>query len=197
MYYGGAESWNLRDTHMFETLQHLLDAGGPQARAIVWAHNSHIGDARHTEMGYARDELNIGQLCREHFAAQCALIGFGTNAGTVAAADNWDADMQIMTVRPARQGSYERLCHEAGGARFLLDLRADAPLRRALMKPRLERFIGVIYRPDTELHSHYARTSLPQQFDAFVWFDQTRAVTPLGHEHVAAGTVPDTYPFGV
>jgi protein-L-isoaspartate(D-aspartate) O-methyltransferase len=202
MYYGGAESWNLRDTHMFETLQHLLDAGGPQARAVVWAHNSHIGDARHTEMGYARDELNIGQLCREKFATQCALIGFGTHTGTVAAASNWDADVEIMQVRPSRQDSYERLCHDAGGERFalerfLLDLRDDTPLRRTLLEARLERFIGVIYRPDTELMSHYASASLPQQFDAYVWFDETRAVTPLGHEHLPAGAVPDTYPFGV
>jgi len=197
MYHGGAESWNLRDTHMFETLQHLLDAGGAQARAVVWAHNSHIGDARHTEMGYARDELNIGQLCREKFGERCALIGFGTHRGTVAAASDWDADVEIMTVRPSRTGSYERLCHDAGGTRYLLDLRDDSALRRSLLDERLERFIGVIYRPDTELLSHYANASLPRQFDAFVWFHETHAVTPLGHEHLPSGAVPDTYPFGL
>ena len=198
MYYGGAESWNLRDTHMFETLGHLLDAHGPQSKAIVWAHNSHIGDARHTEMGTARDELNIGQLCRERFGGQAALVGFGTHAGTVAAASDWDGDMQVKRVRPSRRDSVERLCHDSGVPRFLLDLRKGhhEALRRRLLAPRLERFIGVIYRPDTELQSHYAEVSLPQQFDAYCWFDETTAVTPLGSQHPAPGA-PETYPFGV
>jgi len=201
MYYGGPESWNLRDTHMFETLQHLLDARGPQSRAVVWAHNSHIGDARHTEMGVVRDELNIGQLCREHFGDEAALIGFGTHAGTVAAASEWDGDMEVMRVRPSHRDSYERLCHDAGVPRFLLDLRegrgeqADA-LRGRLLDPRLERFIGVIYRPETELRSHYAEASLPGQFDAYVWFDESSAVTPLGPEHARPGA-PATYPFAL
>jgi protein-L-isoaspartate(D-aspartate) O-methyltransferase len=198
MYYGGAESWNLRDTHMFETLERLLEARGPQSKAVVWAHNSHIGDARFTEMGSVRDELNIGQLCRERFGAQAALVGFGTHSGTVAAASDWDGHMEIKRIRPSHPDSYERLCHDAGVARFLLDLakgRHEA-LRRRLLEPRLERFIGVIYRPDTELASHYASASLPQQFDAFIWLDETTAVTPLGPEHVEPG-VPDTYPFGL
>jgi protein-L-isoaspartate(D-aspartate) O-methyltransferase len=196
MYYGGAESWNLRDTHMFDTLGHLLDAGGPDAKAIVWAHNSHIGDARHTEMGVMRDELNIGQLCRQRFGGEAALIGFGTHAGRVAAASDWDGDMEIKRVRPSRPDSYEQLFHQAGVSRCLLDLDADTPLRRRLLEPKLERFIGVIYRPETELASHYAQASLPQQFDAFVWFDETTAVTPLGPEHAKVG-VPDTFPFGL
>ena len=196
MYYGGAESWNLRDTHMFETLEHLLEAHGPQSKAVVWAHNSHIGDARYTEMGIVREELNIGQLCRERFGDQAALIGFGTHTGTVAAASDWGGEMEIKRVRPSHRDSYERLCHEANVARFLLDLGRHQALRRRLLEPRLERFIGVIYRPDTELMSHYANASLPQQFDAFVWFDETSAVTPLGPEHAKAG-VPDTYPFGL
>jgi len=196
MYYGGAQSWNLRDTHMFETLEHLLEARGPQSKAVVWAHNSHIGDARYTDMGAMRDELNIGQLCRERFGDQAALIGFGTHTGTVAAATDWDGDMEIKRVRPSHRDSYERLCHDAGVARFLLDLGRDEALRRRLLEPRLERFIGVIYRPDSELMSHYADASLPQQFNAFVWFDETQAVTPLGPEHVKLG-VPDTYPFGL
>jgi protein-L-isoaspartate(D-aspartate) O-methyltransferase len=196
MYYGGAESWNLRDTHMFETLGHLLEAHGPQSRAVVWAHNSHIGDARYTEMGVVREELNIGQLCRERFGDQAALIGFGTHTGTVAAASDWGGDMEIKRVRPSHRDSYERACHDANVPRFLLDLGRDQALRRRLLEPRLERFIGVIYRPDTELMSHYANASLPQQFDAFVWFDETSAVTPLGSEHAKAG-VPDTYPFGL
>lgn len=198
MYYGGAESWNLRDTHMFETLGHLLDAHGPQSKAIVWAHNSHIGDARHTEMGSARDELNIGQLCRERFGDAAALVGFGTHAGTVAAASDWDGDMEVMQVRPSHRDSVERPCHDSGVPRFLLDLRKGRheALRRRLLPPRLERFIGVIYRPDTELQSHYAEVSLPQQFDAYTWFDETTAVTPLGSQHPTGG-VPETWPFGV
>jgi protein-L-isoaspartate(D-aspartate) O-methyltransferase len=197
MYYGGAESWNLRDTHMFETLTHLLEAKGPEAKAIVWAHNSHIGDARHTDMGAMRDELNIGQLCRERFGREAALIGFGTHTGTVAAATDWDDDMEVKRVNPSRADSYERLCHDARKPRFLLDLspgRHEA-LRRRLAEPRLERFIGVIYRPDTELWSHYSQAVLAEQFDAWVWFDETEAVTPLGPEHHQG--MPETYPFGV
>ncbi|OSI78649.1 protein-L-isoaspartate O-methyltransferase [Bradyrhizobium canariense] len=196
MYYGGAESWNLRDTHMFETLQHILDAQGPRSKAVVWAHNSHIGDARFTEMGVAREELNIGQLCRDKFAGAASLVGFGTHTGTVAAASDWDGKMEVMQVRASRPDSYERQFHEAGVARGLLEFRRDESLRRRLLEPRLERFIGVIYRPETELQSHYAEASLPQQFDAFLWLDETHAVRPLGPEHHRAG-VPDTYPFGL
>ena len=196
MYYGGAESWNLRDTHMFETLGHILDAQGPGSKAVVWAHNSHIGDARYTEMGAVRDELNIGQLCREKFAEAASLIGFGTHTGTVAAASDWDAEMEVMTVRPSRSDSYERLFHDGGAANGLLEFRREEGLRRRLLEPRLERFIGVIYRPNTELQSHYAEASLPQQFDAFVWFDETHAVCPLESEHRPIGA-PDTYPFGL
>lgn len=196
MYYGGAESWNLRDRHMFETLEHLLEAGGPQTRAVVWAHNSHIGDARHTDMGQLRGELNIGQLCRERFGDDAALIGFGTHTGTVAAASDWDGEMEVKPIRPSQGDSYERLCHDSGVERFLLHLGDDGAARRGLLKPRLERFIGVIYRPETELRSHYAEACLPRQLDAWVWFDETSAVTPLGNEHPGAG-VPDTYPFGV
>ncbi|MDG4874973.1 protein-L-isoaspartate(D-aspartate) O-methyltransferase [Mesorhizobium sp. WSM4935] len=196
MYYGGPQSWNLRDTHMFETLERILDARGPNAKAVVWAHNSHIGDARYTEMGISREEVNIGQLCRQRFGDAAALIGFGTHAGTVAAATDWDGEMEIKSVRPSREDSYERLCHDSGIDRFLLDLGRDPNLRDRLTERRLERFIGVIYRPETELHSHYADASLARQFDAFVWFDETSAVTPLGPEHAAQG-VPETYPFGV
>jgi protein-L-isoaspartate(D-aspartate) O-methyltransferase len=198
MYYGGPESWNVRDTHMFETLGHLLDARGPQSKAIVWAHNSHIGDARYTEMGVVREELNIGQLCREAFGDGAALIGFGTHTGTVAAATDWGGAMEVKRVRPSHRESYERLCHLAGVSRFLLDLekgRHDG-LRHRLLEPRLERFIGVIYRPEAELLSHYSDASLPQQFDAYVWFDETSAVTPLGPQHAKPGA-PDTYPFGL
>ena len=198
MYYGAAESWNLRDTHMFETLENLLEAHGPRSKAIVWAHNSHIGDARHTEMGAVRGELNIGQLCRERFGAAAALIGLGTHTGTVAAATDWDGDMEVKRVRPSHADSYERLCHDSGVPNFLIDLRPGRHevLRRRLAEPKLERFIGVIYRPETELQSHYAEASLSQQFDAFLWFDETTAVTPLGDQHARPGA-PDTYPFGL
>jgi erythromycin esterase-like protein len=197
MYYGAAESWNLRDTHMFETLCAILEARGPRAKAVVWAHNSHIGDASKTEMGLVRGELNIGQLCRERFGEQAALIGFGTHSGEVACADDWDGPMQVKTVTPSRPDSYERLAHESGEPRFLLDLREGRheDLRRRLLEPRLERFIGVIYRPDTERWSHYAECVLPRQFDAFVWFDETTAVTPLP-TRVRKGE-DDTYPFGL
>jgi erythromycin esterase-like protein len=197
MYYGGAKSWNLRDTHMFDTLRTLLDAKGPEAKAVVWAHNSHIGDASKTDMGREREELNIGQLCREHFGAEAALIGFGTHAGTVACADDWDEPMVIKRVNPSRDDSYERLAHDSGVPRFLLDLREGVhdPLRRELLEERLERFIGVIYRPDTERWSHYSACTLPEQFDAYAWFDETTAVTPLPTPQ--AEGAEDTYPSGL
>src|SRR4051812_4167209 len=133
MYYGGAESWNLRDTHMFETLKNVLAARGPSAKAVVWAHNSHIGDARHTEMGAVRDELNIGQLCREQFGEhEAALIGMGTHTGTVAAASDWDGELEIKRVNPARPDSYERQFHDTGVPRFLLDMSGDGAAPRAL-----------------------------------------------------------------
>lgn len=197
MYYGAAESWNLRDTHMFETLCAVLDARGPNSKAVVWAHNSHIGDASRTEMGLVRGELNIGQLCREGFGSQAALIGFGTHTGTVACASDWGAPMETKAINPSRPDSYERLCHDAQALQFVLDLRADAnaTLHRSLRQPRLERFIGVIYRPETERWSHYSACSLSEQFDGWVWFDETTALVPtaVGQRDGA----PDTFPFGL
>ena len=197
MYYATAESWNLRDRHMFKTLNHLMDWRGKNAKAVVWAHNSHIGNAAATDMGKARDEINIGQLCREKFGSEAALIGFGTDRGTVAAADDWDGPMKIKTVRPAHPESYERLCMDSGVRRFLVDLRQGQreALRSALMRPRLERAIGVIYRPETELASHYFEAYLPEQFDGYVWFEETCAITPLPTE--AKEGAPETYPFGL
>jgi erythromycin esterase-like protein/predicted phosphoribosyltransferase/dienelactone hydrolase len=197
MYYGAHESWNLRDTHMFDTLERTLAMRGPASKAVVWAHNSHIGDARYTEMGAARGELNIGQLCRERFGRNAALIGMGTHGGTVMAASDWEAPAEVKTVRPSLSGSYEALCHAVGVGRYLIDLRphCNEPLREYLSRPRLERYIGVVYRPQTERFSHYADACLPEQYDGFVWFDETTAVTPL-----AAKTAPgedETYPFGL
>ena len=196
MYHGGTESWNLRDGQMFETLQRLLEQRGPDAKIVVWAHNSHIGDALATDMGGTRGQINLGQLCREAHGDQAALIGFGTDHGTVAAASRWNGPMQRMAVRPARDDSYESLAHRTGIERFLLDLRAGhhETLRHRLRPERLERFIGVIYKPETERQSHYAKASLSAQFDAYVWFDATEAVTPLTGD---SGEPPaDTYPFG-
>jgi len=198
MNYGSEESWNLRDTHMFETLCQLLDAKGPSAKAIVWAHNSHIGNAAFTDMGMRRGELNIGQLTKERFGDEARLIGFGTHSGSVAAADDWDEPMRIKAVRPSLPGSHERMAHDSGVPRFLLDLRegqVGSDLSEALLEPRLERFIGVIYRPETERWSHYSECILPRQFDAYVWFDQTSAVTPLPGEQRPGED--ETYPFGL
>ncbi|HEX8534791.1 MAG TPA: erythromycin esterase family protein, partial [Allosphingosinicella sp.] len=197
MYHGAAESWNLRDTHMFETLCQLLEARGPEAKAVVWAHNSHIGNAAHTEMGQVREELNIGQLCKEKFGEKARLIGFGTHTGTVAAATDWDEPMEVKQVRPSLAGSYERMSHDSGVERFLLDMRegVNEEAVEALLEPRLERFIGVIYRPETERWSHYAQAVLPNQFDAWVWFDETSAVTPLGEE--PSSGEEEMYPFGL
>jgi erythromycin esterase-like protein len=187
MYDGGDESWNLRDRHMFDTLEALLDFHGAGSKAIVWAHNSHLGDARATEMG-VRGQLNLGQLCRERFGDAAYLIGLGTDRGTVAAADDWDGEMRVMRVRPSHPESYERLCHDSGVAGFVLPLREPerAELRVELRTPRLERAIGVVYRPDTELQSHYFHASLPFQFDAWIWLDETRAVHPVAWRDVRA-----------
>ena len=196
MYYGSAQSWNLRDRHMFQTLQQLLRFHGPQAKAVIWAHNSHLGDASATEMA-ARGEINVGQLCRQRFGSACYSVGFGTDHGEVAAASTWGGPLEIKRVRPALEESYERVCHDTALESFFLPLRygLGSELRGALSEPRLERAIGVIYRPETERASHYFHAVLPSQFDEFVWFDETRAVDALA-SHELAG-VPETYPFGL
>ncbi len=198
MYYGSARSWNLRDTHMFDTLEALLAFYGPSSRGIIWEHNSHVGDAAATEMG-SKGELNVGQLCREKFGSAAYIVGFGTDHGTVAAASNWDEPMQRMRVRAAHPESYERWFHDSGLPAFMLHLRAPkkAALREELLPPRLERAIGIVYRPETELASHYFYASLPHQFDEYVWFDETRAVTPLEGKPGPQLDLPETYPFGL
>ena len=197
MYYGAHESWNLRDQHMFDTLERILAMRGPKSKIVVWAHNSHIGDARYTEMGAARSELNIGQLCRERFGPAAALIGFGTHSGSVLAASDWDSPAEVKAVRPSMPESFEALFHDAGMARYLVDLRTDhnEAVRDDLRPPRLERYIGVVYRPESERMSHYAHASLSDQYDGFVWFDETQAVTPLTMQ-VSTGE-DETYPFGL
>jgi erythromycin esterase-like protein len=197
MYYGGVESWNLRDRHMFETLEALLrhpGSHGPEAKAVVWAHNSHLGDASATDMGM-RGEWNLGQLCRESFGDRAFLVGFGTHHGTVAAAHEWDGPVRSMTIRPSHPQSYERLCHDAEVPAFFLHLREPAreEVRTELEPARLERAIGVLYRPDTELQSHYFHAVLPRQFDEYVWIDETRAVRPL--DDAATRGLPRAHPF--
>ncbi len=196
MFYGSRSAWNMRDTHMFETLEHLLRHHGEGSRGVVWAHNSHVGDSEATDMS-RRGEFNLGRLCRARFGDRVYSVGFGTHTGTVAAASNWDEPVQIKDIRPSLHGSYELLCHESGLTAFLLPLGepADGELRRGLLDERLERAIGVIYRPETERQSHYFHASLPRQFDEYIWFDRTRAVHPL--ESASLAGVPDTYPFGL
>jgi erythromycin esterase-like protein len=203
MYRSGTESWNLRDRHMFDTLRALLQRREPQegapAKAVVWAHNSHIGNAAATEMGWS-GEFNIGELCRTAFGEAAVLIGFGTDHGTVAAAHDWGDEMRIMQVRPVRPDSHEALFRSHAPPRSLTDLRSSvAPeLRTALAQPRLERAIGVIYRPESERQSHYFEAVLPEQFDAFVWFAETRAITPLpGAGAGSAAEAAETFPFGL
>lgn len=196
MYRGAAESWNLRDRHMFDTLQSLLAHRGDDSKVVVWAHNSHIGNAAATAMGW-RGEFNIGELCRLAYGDEAVLIGFGTDKGTVAAASDWGGEMAVMKVRPARTDSYEHAFRRTGIARSLTDWRGGnrRDLVSALGTPLLERAIGVVYRPETELHSHYFEAVLAEQFDAYVWFEETGAVTPLGHE--TPHGAPETYPFGL
>jgi erythromycin esterase-like protein len=195
MFGGRVESWNLRDTHMMETLQallmHVRQVAG-HARAVVWAHNSHLGDARATQMG-EQGELNLGQLVRDAFGEDARTVGFTTHAGTVTAATDWDAPAQRRRVRPSLVNSYERLFHDAGIGQFSLWLR-DADLVTALRTPRLERAIGVIYRPDTERLSHYFRARLAEQFDAVIHIDTTHALEPLEPWSVDEADLPETYP---
>jgi erythromycin esterase-like protein len=200
MYRGEASSWNLRDTHMADTLDALIthiERRKGDAKVVVWAHNSHLGDARATGMS-RRGELNVGQLVRERHASDALLVGFSTYDGTVAAASEWDGPVFRKDVLPAREGSVEELMHRSRHEAFILDL-AELPPEAGLSDPRLERAIGVIYRPETELFSHYFQARVSEQFDLLIHFDRTRAVDPLerrpGWE--TRGEWPETYPTGV
>ena len=185
-------SWNLRDRHMAETLEALV-AFRP-AKVVVWAHNSHLGDARATEMG-AAGELNLGQLVRQRHGLDAVLVGFLTYGGTVTAASDWDEPAERKHVRRALPGSYETFLHEAGPGNRFFDLTGAGPAARGLAEPRLERAIGVIYRPETERQSHYFHARLPQQFDAVLYYDTTRAVEPLERTGLwERGEVPETFP---
>ncbi|MEX2154445.1 MAG: erythromycin esterase family protein [Gemmatimonadaceae bacterium] len=199
MYRGSVASWNVRDRHMVQTLDALrshLDAQYAGTKIVVWAHNSHLGDARATDMGN-QGEVNVGQLVRQRYGGEALLIGFTTYDGTVTAASDWGAPVERKRVRPALDRSYEALFHAVGLSRFFLDLHRHRVVRAALRGPRLERAIGVIYRPDTERLSHYFDASLPLQFDAVFHYDRTRAVEPLEKTSRWMGgapELPETYP---
>lgn len=200
MFKGEVSSWNLRDRHMMETVVELvahLEQFSKPAKLVVWAHNSHLGNARATQMG-ARGELNLGQLMREHYGHQAKLIGFTTHTGTVTAASDWDAPAERRNVRPSLPESYEMLLHHTGHPRFWLEFEKHPELAFSLRGARLERAIGVIYRPETELASHYFTARLPDQFDAVLHFDHTRAVEPLERStEWEAGEVEETFPTGL
>jgi erythromycin esterase-like protein len=199
MFRGRRSSWNLRDTHMAETVDALaayLERSGRTPRIVIWAHNSHLGDARATEMG-RQGELNVGQLIRQKYRDDSVLVGFTTYSGTVTAATEWDDPGERKRVRPALPNSYERAFHDAGIPRFFLDLRnaRDLPLFDG---SHLERAIGVIYRPETERVSHYFEADMKNQFDAIYHFDETRALEPLEKpEAWHEVEPPETYPSGI
>jgi len=198
MFRGRASSWNLRDWHMVGTVENLVGHldGSRQPKAIIWAHNSHLGDARATEMSHY-GEVNVGQLIRERFGNEATLIGFTTHHGTVTAASDWGAPAERKNVRPALEGSYQDLFHEIGLPRFWIDLRGVGQIG-VLQQRRIQRAIGVIYRPETERLSHYFHARLPEQFDAAIHIDETRAVEPLERTGIwEEGELPETYPFKV
>ena len=200
MFQGRISSWNLRDQHMVRTLDALekhLAQQGQRPKIVVWEHNSHLGDARSTQMG-ASGEVNVGQLVREEHGNEAVLIGFSTYHGTVTAASDWDGAAGRKRVRDALPESYESIFHEVQQPRLMINLREESEAQAFLREPRLERAIGVIYRPETERPSHYFYASLPDQFDALLHFDRTRAVEPLERTAVwEHEEVPETFPYGV
>lgn len=201
MYRAEVSSWNLRDIHMAETVEALvehLSQDHRPAKIVVWQHNSHVGDARSTGM-LRRGELNVGQLMRQQYGADnVLLVGFTTYDGAVTAASNWGGIAERMRVRRALPGSVEALFHDVGHPRFSLRTRLDDALADNLRETRLHRAIGVIYRPETELISHYIDTRVADQFDVVLHIDHTRALEPLERTALwEQGQAPDTYPFGI
>lgn len=200
MFRGRVSSWNLRDSHMAETLDALtrhLSRDGEPAKIVVWEHNSHIGDARATDVGNL-GEWNVGELARKAYPGQTCLIGFSTYDGHVTAASAWDGPAERKRVRPALHGSYEELLHHVGLPRYWLNLRDDTPVRRIMMERRLERAIGVLYLPRTERQSHYFNAQMAQQFDAVIHIDRTEALVPLdATSGWHSGEPPETYPEGI
>ncbi|WP_158845986.1 erythromycin esterase family protein [Saccharothrix deserti] len=192
---GGQPSWNVRDRHMDDTLDRLLDHHGPGSKAVVWAHNTHIGDARATDMA-ASGLVNTGQLARERYGPdQVVLVGFGTHRGTVVAAEAWGAGMRAMPVPPARSGSLEdALHHAAPGEALFVFPRGDQP--DLLTDTLPHRAIGVVYHPEHERWGNYVETVLGERYDAFIWVDQTTALRPL-HTREVDVLEPETYPSGV
>jgi erythromycin esterase-like protein len=200
MFRSDVSSWNLRDQHMMEMLVEIIarsQTAGRQAKVVVWAHNSHVGDARATERT-RHGELNLGQLVREAYADQSRLIGFTTYEGEVTAATGWHLPGEKKEVRPGMEGSYERLFHELGIPEFWIDLGGEGPGVGELGRERLQRAIGVVYRPETERQSHYFKARLANEFDAVIHIDRTRPVLPLegvaGWDH---GEAPEAYPAGL
>lgn len=193
-------SWNLRDRHMMETLLSLMRHLNKQegaAKVVVWAHNSHLGNAEATQM-HEQGELNLGQLVRHHFGNQAFTVGFTTFQGTVTASSDWDGPAEQKTIRPALETSYENLFHLTGVPRFWLEFSQDQQMRELMCFPRLERAIGVVYQPNTERRSHYQFARLGDQFDAVIHVDHTHAVEPLEKTlHWENGEVDETYPTGL
>ncbi len=200
MFRGRISSWNLRDSHMAETLDALarhLSRDGAPAKIVVWEHNSHIGDARATEVG-GLGEWNVGELARKAYPGQTCLIGFSTYDGHVTAASEWDGPAERKRVRPALHGSYEELLHQVGLPRYYLNLRDDTPVRRLMLERRLERAIGVLYLARSERQSHYFNAQMAQQFDAIIHIDRTEALVPLdATSGWHSGEPPETYPEGI
>jgi erythromycin esterase len=191
---GGASSWNVRDRHMAETLGRLLDHHGPGAKAIVWEHNTHVGDARYTDMA-DRGLLNVGQLARERWGEkEVVLVGFGSHRGTVIAARQWGAPMERMPVPLAREGSWEDALHRAGGEDGLLVF--SGPEEEELLEERDHRAIGVVYDPGSERYSNYVPTLLSRRYDAFVYLEETRALRPLHPPWSGEPEEPETFPSG-
>jgi erythromycin esterase-like protein len=192
---GGGESWNVRDRHMDDTLDRLLQHYGPAAKGVVWAHNTHVGDARATDMADA-GAVNIGQLARERYGTDhVVLVGFGSHRGTVVAGDAWGAPMQVMDMPPARRRSLEAVLHTAAPAQAMFVFPHGG--RPDLLTDELDhRAIGVVYHPDREKYGNYVPTVLGDRYDAFCWFDQSQALHPL-QLRTSYVLEPETYPSGV